>query len=90
MNIIDQAKSITKYSYNHSWVLCLMRKHTNGKELIRPAITRFATHFLTLQSLGSQQKNLANMFASDEWNSSKWARKTDGKEIKQKIHDSTF
>jgi hypothetical protein len=50
-NNVGQAKCITKYIYNHSWVLNLMTKNTGGKELVRPAITRFATHFLTLQSL---------------------------------------
>ena len=47
-NTVDHAKSITKFIYNHSWILSLMRKHTGGKDIIRPAITRFATHFLTL------------------------------------------
>jgi hypothetical protein len=57
-NIIEHAKSITKYIYNHSWVLNLMRKNIENEELLRPAITRFATHFLTLQSMASQSKNL--------------------------------
>ena len=57
-NTIEHAKCITKYIYNHSWVLSLMRKNTKGKELVRIAITRFATHFLTLQCLNYQQKNL--------------------------------
>ena len=46
-NTVDNAKSITKFIYNHTLVLSLMRKHTGGKDIIRPAITRFATHFLT-------------------------------------------
>ena len=50
-DVIEQAKSITKFIYNHSWVLNLMRKNIANRELVRPAITRFATHFLTLQSL---------------------------------------
>ena len=33
-----------------------------GKELVRHAITRFATHFLTLQCLNSQQKNCIKCF----------------------------
>ena len=44
-NIVDHAKSITKFIYNCSLILSLMRKHTGGKDIIRPAITRFATHF---------------------------------------------
>lgn len=55
-NIVEYAKCITKYIYNHSWVLSLMRKNTGGKELVRHAITIFATHFLTLQCLNSQQQ----------------------------------
>ena len=69
-DVIDQAKSITKYIYNHSWVLNLMRKNTGNMELVRLAITRFATHFLTLQSLISQEENLQKMFSCDEWISS--------------------
>ena len=83
---IEHAKSITKYIYNHGWVLSLMRRHTQGRELVRPAVTRFATHFLTLQSLISQAQNLEKMFSSDEWNSSQWPsnkmEKTPRKELK--------
>jgi hypothetical protein len=69
-NVVEHAKCITKYIYNHSWVLNLMRKNTRSKELVRLAFTRFATHFLTLQSLISQTQNLKKMFNSDEWNGS--------------------
>jgi hypothetical protein len=89
-NTIEHAKSITKYIYNHSWVLSLMRKNTENRELLRPAITRFATHFLTLQSMASQSNNLQKMFASDEWNASQWARRQDGKDTKKKVNDPTF
>ncbi len=48
---IDSAKSITKFIYNHSSVLSLMRRFTGNKELIRPATTHFAMRFISLQSL---------------------------------------
>jgi hypothetical protein len=89
-NTIEHAKSITKYIYNHSWVLNLMRKSTEKREFLRPAITRFATHFLTLQSMASQSSNLQKMFASDEWNESQWAHKPDGKDTKKKVNDPRF
>jgi hypothetical protein len=50
-NIVEYSKCITKYIYNHSWVLILIRKNTKGKDIVRPTITIFANHFLTLQSL---------------------------------------
>ena len=60
-----------------------MRKNTEKRELVRPAITRFATHFLTLQSMASQLSNLQKMFAFDEWNESQWAHRPDGRHQKE-------
>ena len=89
-NTVEHAKSITKYIYNHSWILNLMRKHTGGKDIIRPVITRFATLFLTLQSMGAQHRNLQKMFSSDEWNESQFSRKQDGKDMKRKVVEEIF
>eukprot|EP00253_Pinus_taeda_P017071 PITA_17071 len=89
-NTIEHAKCITKYIYNHSWVLSLMRKNTGGNELVRPTITRFATHFLTLQCLNSQQKSLQKMFSSDDWTESRWASRQDGKDTKKKVSHNYF
>ena len=89
-NIVEHAKSITKHIYNHSGFLSLMRKNTGNMELVRPTITRFATHLLTLQSLISQEENLQKMFSYDEWISSKWARRQDAKETKKTVNDGTF
>jgi hypothetical protein len=51
-------------------VLNPMSLNIGGKDLVRPASARFATHFLTLQSLLSQAQNLRKMFSIDEWNES--------------------
>jgi len=64
-NTGEHAKSITKCIYNHSWVLNLIRKNIEGRDLVRLAIMRFAAHFLTLQSLLCQAQNLKKMFSSD-------------------------
>eukprot|EP00253_Pinus_taeda_P033448 PITA_33448 len=89
-NIVDHAKSITKFIYNNSWILSLMRKYTEGRDIIRPAITRFATHFLTLQSMLSQHRNLQKIFSSEEWNLSQWSHKLEGKELKKKVNEEIF
>jgi hypothetical protein len=49
--LIDQARSVPKFIYNHTFVLSLMKRHTKNKELRRPAITHFATNLITLHSL---------------------------------------
>ncbi|KAI0503611.1 hypothetical protein KFK09_014545 [Dendrobium nobile] len=45
-----RAKKITKFIYNHSWVLALMRKFSK-KEIIRPATTRYLLTFVHCKSL---------------------------------------
>ena len=68
--IIDEtfqkAKKIAKFIYNHGKVLSLIRSDfTNGWDLIRPTITRFATEFLSLQCLTKFKKELRQMFTCD-------------------------
>jgi hypothetical protein len=64
--IIDSARNVTKYIYNHTYVLSLMRQFTGNRELVRPAITHFATSFISLQSLLKSMLDLQRMFLSNE------------------------
>ncbi|GJY19720.1 pescadillo-like protein [Tanacetum coccineum] len=59
-------------------MLALMRKFTKYKDIVRPGVTRFATSFLTLQSLMEKKEKLRLMFTSDEWTQSKWAKSKNG------------
>ena len=67
-----------KFIYGHTWVLSLMKTFTKNHELLRPAITRFATSFLNLQSLYKQKQALIAMFSSEKWCSNKWAKNVEG------------
>jgi hypothetical protein len=79
---IRKAKHVTKFIYNHGWVLDLMRReYTNGRELCRPAITRFATNFFSLQCFIKFKKELRQMFTSDQWVESAYAKSVVGKEV---------
>ncbi|XP_012845516.1 PREDICTED: uncharacterized protein LOC105965507 [Erythranthe guttata] len=78
---ITNAKRITTYIYRHQWVLRLFRDYSKGRELARPAVTRFATSFLTLSCILNQKSALKSMFVSEVWTSSSYARKHDGKEV---------
>ena len=75
---LARARQVVKFIYGHTWVLSLMRTFTKNHELLRPAITRFATSFLTLQNLYKQKQALIAMFSSEKWCSSKWAKKVEG------------
>ncbi|KAL4374132.1 hypothetical protein AHAS_Ahas05G0151200 [Arachis hypogaea] len=61
---VSQASLITKYIYNHCYPLFLMRKFTGGREILRPAPTRFATNFIALQSILAQKDPLRAMLTS--------------------------
>jgi hypothetical protein len=87
---MGEKNSGTRYIYNHSWVLNLMRKNTDGRELVSSAITRFATNFFTLQSMIDQKANLRKMFSCDEWNASQWSKKAKGKKIVKKVYEKAF
>ncbi|XP_062020978.1 uncharacterized protein LOC133737448 [Rosa rugosa] len=76
---IEKAKSFTIYIYAHHKTLALMRKFTKKKDIVRPGVTRFATAFLTLQSLMEKKNELRAMITSDEWNESKHAKSVKGK-----------
>ncbi|XP_018461154.1 uncharacterized protein LOC108832156 [Raphanus sativus] len=49
--IIQRAKGFTIFVYAHHKTLAMMRKFTDNKDIVRPGVTRFASCFLTLQSL---------------------------------------
>eukprot|EP00253_Pinus_taeda_P018426 PITA_18426 len=80
-DIVESSKSITKFIYNHTSVLILMRRFTNNKELVRPAFTRFATSFISLQSLLNSMWDVKRMFISKEWCALPISRKPEGEGI---------
>ncbi|CAN6704662.1 unnamed protein product [Malus baccata var. baccata] len=77
--VVDKAKAFTIFIYAHHKTLALMRKHTKKRDIIRSGVTRFATSFLTLQSLMDKKKDLKVTVASDEWEQCKHVKTTKGK-----------
>ena len=88
--VVDKASSITKYIYNHYYHLHLMRQFTKGREILRPAPTRFATNFIALQSIFAQKDALHAMVTSREWTTSAYAKDKKGKKFKENVLDQEF
>ncbi|XP_061958962.1 uncharacterized protein LOC133680161 [Populus nigra] len=88
--VVEHASGITKYIYNHCYPLYLMRKFTRGKEILRPAPTRFATNFIALQSILAHKDELRAMVTSREWVSSAYAKDIQGKNFVDSVLDSLF
>jgi len=53
-----------------------MRKFTKKRDIIRPGVTRFASSFLTLQSLYEKKNELRAMAQSEEWERISHVKKT--------------
>eukprot|EP00258_Populus_trichocarpa_P037860 XP_024453879.1 uncharacterized protein LOC112326992 [Populus trichocarpa] len=88
--VVEHASGITKYIYNHCYPLYLMRKFIGGKEILRPAPTRFATNFIALQSILAHKDELRAMVTSREWVSSAYAKDSKGKKFVESVLDSLF
>lgn len=88
--IIEKAKALTIFIYAHTKTLSLMRKFTNKHDIVRPGVTRFATSFLTLQSIMEKKDKLRLMFTSDDWADCKWSKSAKGKVTSQTILSLTF
>ncbi|KAH7678542.1 Ribonuclease H-like protein [Dioscorea alata] len=88
---IDNSQKITKFIYNRAWLLNLMkREYTSGRDLLKPAIARYATSFSALENLLEQKAVLKRMFQSSQWSSSPSAKSDDGKEVEKIVWSPTF
>ena len=76
---IDSAKAFTIFVYAHHKTLSMMRSFTKKRDIVRPGVTRFASAFLTLQSLIEKKESLRTMFASTEWDECIWSKHAKGK-----------
>ncbi|KAJ1277659.1 hypothetical protein BS78_04G020400 [Paspalum vaginatum] len=64
---IDQAKAFTIFVYGHHRTLACLRSFTLKREIIRPGVTRFATSYLTLQSMLDKKDYLRKMVVDAKW-----------------------
>lgn len=82
------AKKVSNFIYNHQRVLSLFRKFAK-KDLLRPAATRFATAYLTLESMLQLKQPLQSMFVSREWSNNPLSKKAEGKQVKKIVMNET-
>lgn len=76
--LLGDARIVTTFIYNHIYIVNLMKKYTGNREIIRPAVTRFATQFLQLQAIVKQKQGLEKMFKSEEFAKTKFAKDKKG------------
>jgi hypothetical protein len=77
---------VTRFIYNHGFVLKMMRDHC-PKEIVRPTATRFGTAYLTLQSMYDLKQPLQSMFTGAAWTRSTYSKTAEGKEARKIVLD---
>ncbi|XP_059628104.1 uncharacterized protein LOC132270906 [Cornus florida] len=88
--ILEQAKSISRFIYNHSFVLNMMRRYTFGIDLVDLGATRFATDFMTLKRMVNVKHNLHSMITSEEWMECPYSKKVGGSAMLDYIGSQQF
>ncbi|WCJ19657.1 hAT transposon superfamily [Euphorbia peplus] len=79
--VIQQARSMTRFIYNHSMVLNMMRRYTCGNDIVEIGITRFSANFATLKRILDLKQALQTMVTSQEWMDCPYSQKPGGLEM---------
>jgi len=87
---IKKERMITTYIYSRTMLISIMKKFTNGRDLIKPGMTRFAIAYLTLACLHELKASLMSMFSSKEWKTSKFGTSQEGRKVQNMALDSRF
>uniref|UniRef100_A0A1J3HT39 BED-type domain-containing protein n=1 Tax=Noccaea caerulescens TaxID=107243 RepID=A0A1J3HT39_NOCCA len=87
---ILQAQVITRFVYNNSSVLDLMKKVTGGQDIIRSGVSRSVSSFLSLQAMMKQKARLKQMFNSPEYSLSTHANKPQSMSCVGILEDNDF
>ena len=88
--VVNQARTLTKFIYNHAFVLSVMRRFKRNKELLHPTITRFSNSFISLQSILQSQFELKEIFVYDEWCDCAFNLRRDGTAIAKLMYINSF
>ena len=86
---INSAKKVCRFLYKHGRILDLMREKIGG-DLVRPAVTRFATSYLTLASMHKNKQGLRSLFVSEEWHSNSLSKSAEGRQAENTILSIPF
>ncbi|KAJ6316955.1 hypothetical protein OIU78_020111 [Salix suchowensis] len=86
----EQAKSVTRFVYNNSAVLNLMRKYTSGSDIVRRGVTHSATNFTALKQMADFKLNLHTMVTSQEWMDCPYSKQPGGLSMVNVISNQSF
>uniref|UniRef100_A0A8R7PEK6 DUF659 domain-containing protein n=1 Tax=Triticum urartu TaxID=4572 RepID=A0A8R7PEK6_TRIUA len=77
--VLEKAKAFTIFVYGHTRTLDCMRHFSSGKEIIRPGVTRFASAYVTVESLLDKKDQLRKMVVDSRWDKLREVKSKKGK-----------
>ncbi|CAN0860946.1 hypothetical protein LINGRAHAP2_LOCUS8077 [Linum grandiflorum] len=88
--LFDKASKIPVFVYNHQKILNWLKERPNWKDIVRPGATRFATHFITLNSVYEHKFDLQSLVVSEFFNSNEAGKSKKGQNVSAIILDAHF
>ncbi|XP_031286483.1 uncharacterized protein LOC116145194 [Pistacia vera] len=90
VNLSTHASEVTKFVYNHSFVLALLRKKQGMTEIISLGATCFATTFIALSSLHQHKHDLQSTVTDRTFVECRYAKTNKGKAFISIVLDNQF
>ncbi|XP_019431511.1 PREDICTED: uncharacterized protein LOC109338678 [Lupinus angustifolius] len=88
--LAKSAYDITKFVYNHRFLLAWLRKRLGWKEIIRPEATRFATTFIALKSIHEHKHDLQALVTSKDFIDSRYYRDNKANRFVEVVMNTRF
>ncbi|GAV91669.1 LOW QUALITY PROTEIN: DUF659 domain-containing protein [Cephalotus follicularis] len=88
--LVSRASQVTIFVYNHITLLSWLRKRSGWMKIVRTAMKRFATSFITLKSIYDHKPDLQALVTSKHYTNHKLSRTSKGKSFSSTILDNKF
>lgn len=88
--ILEQCRFISRFIYNHSIVLNMMRRYTNGLDLVDIGFCSSVTDFASLKRMVNFKHNLQSMVTSAEWMEWRYSKTAEGIKVLDCISNQSF
>ncbi|GKV26461.1 hypothetical protein SLEP1_g35752 [Rubroshorea leprosula] len=89
-NLASRASLVSKFIYNHPFLLAWLRKREGWTETIRPGPTRFATTFIALKSIHEHRHDLQALVTSLEFKESRYYKDHKANDVVAVVLDKKF
>ncbi|XP_031251847.1 uncharacterized protein LOC116109762 [Pistacia vera] len=88
--LVRRASEVTKFIYNHTFLIAWLRKRQGWKEIVRLGATHFATTFIAMRSIHEHKHDLQAMVTERSFVDSRYTKSNKGKYVIDIILDNDF